>query len=363
MIFRVNTNIAEYNQTYPEINSLSPDQKKSYKFIYSNIEKQNYVDVKENNSYIMLYLNELVKKLITEKNDLKYYEERINFIRQNYITDFLQVYSVLWLGDIYFFFGEYEKALLTWEQNLQPAKIMSMQAEKIISLKLQMNTPLTALEAISFKKKVTKYGYKNIDKVVIYLDNILKHDYENHLITNEYFTKNENAIKCPIILFSGCVYGFDINHVYKKKNPEKFTYSLTSLKKLIEYIDSICVQAENALREDNGIPRIGEGWISETELFYKIKEHYPQYKVLQHYHDTWLGNQHLDVYIKDINVGIEYQGAQHYKAIEIFGGEEGLINTQKRDKQKVAKCKKNNTKLVIVNEGYNFSDVIKEIEE
>lgn len=354
--------IVDYYQMYPDFSSLSKEQKKSYEYICSCIEHQKFIDVEENNSYIMLFLNELVNKLISGKQNLNYFEERFNFIKQNYEANFLQVYSNLWLGDTYFFFGEYEKALSTWEQNLQAEKIMSMQAENIISLKLQMDIPLTAIEAITFKKKVTKYGYKNIDKVVIYLDNILKHDYSTNLISNKEFLNDENIIKCPVILFSGCVYGYNINNLYKEKNPEKFTISINSLKKLIEYINSICVQAENALREDNGIPRIGEGWISETELFYKIKEHYPNYTVLQHYHDTWLGNQHLDVYIKDINVGIEYQGAQHYRAIDIFGGEEGLINTQKRDKQKVAKCKKNNTKLVIVNEGYDFDDVIKQIE-
>lgn len=354
--------IVEYNQMYPSLNSLSTEQKKTYDYIYSNIENLNYIDVGENNSYIMLYLNELVLKLITEHKKLNYFEDRFNFIKKHYKADFLQVYTTLWLGDTYYFFDEYEKAISTWEQNLQADKIMTMQAENIISLKLQMNIPLSAIEAITFKKKITRYGYKNIDKVVIYLNNILKHDYENHLITNEYFIQNENIIEYPVVLFSGCVHGYNINAFYKEKNPGKFNYSLHSLKNLIEYINSICVQAENALREDNGIPKIGEGWVSETELFYKIKEHYPQYKVLQHYHDSWLGNQHLDVYIKDINVGIEYQGAQHYQAIEIFGGEEGLKNTQKRDRQKVLKCKKNNTKLVIVNEGYNFDEVLKEID-
>ena len=194
------------------------------------------------------------------------------------------------------------------------------------------------------------------------MDEILKRDYASKTISNLYFLEDENIRYQPMMLFSGCVYGFKVNGIFRGNHPGEECIVLSSLKRLINYINSICVQAENALREDNGIPRIGEGWITETDLYYKIKNHYSEFTVLQHYHDSWLGNQHLDVYIKELNVGIEYQGAQHYRPIEIFGGEDGFIQTQKRDKAKVQKCKKNGTRLVIVNEGYDIDEVIKEID-
>lgn len=46
------------------------------------------------------------------------------------------------------------------------------------------------------------------------------------------------------------------------------------------------------------------------------------------------------------NLLIEYQGEQHYKAIEIFGGEEQLKQQQKNDQIKRDFCKKNGFKLL-----------------
>ena len=73
--------IAEYNQAYPDFSSLSKEQRKSYEYICSCIEHQKFIDVEENNSYIMLFLNELVNKLISGKQNLNYFEERFNFIK------------------------------------------------------------------------------------------------------------------------------------------------------------------------------------------------------------------------------------------------------------------------------------------
>lgn len=53
----------------------------------------------------------------------------------------------------------------------------------------------------------------------------------------------------------------------------------------------------------------------------------------------------FDFYLPDLNICIEYDGEQHFKAINFFGGEKGLIDTQKRDKEKNQYCLKNNIQL------------------
>ncbi|MFB3167452.1 hypothetical protein P5G62_010060 [Neobacillus sp. 179-C4.2 HS] len=45
---------------------------------------------------------------------------------------------------------------------------------------------------------------------------------------------------------------------------------------------------------------------------------------------------------------IEYHGQQHYKAIEIFGGEKRFNYTQKNDKIKKIYCEKNNIPLIVI---------------
>ena len=55
----------------------------------------------------------------------------------------------------------------------------------------------------------------------------------------------------------------------------------------------------------------------------------PQY-ILSEQHNTF----RFDFYIPSIRVLIEFQGVQHYKAIDYFGGEKVLLETQNRDQLK-----------------------------
>jgi hypothetical protein len=111
-----------------------------------------------------------------------------------------------------------------------------------------------------------------------------------------------------------------------------------------DFIDSFR-DPENEIRTELGLPKIGEGWISETKLFYLIKERFKNFRVIQHGKPKWLGKQHLDIYLPDLNVGIEYQGEQHSISVEIFGGETGLKNSKERDTRKKNVCQENQLKL------------------
>ena len=117
-------------------------------------------------------------------------------------------------------------------------------------------------------------------------------------------------------------------------------------------------ESENDLRSNRGLPKIGEGWISETELYYHIKNEFPDLIILHHGKPSWLGRQHLDIYIQDYNIGIEYMGSQHYQSIDFFGGEESLYKTIERDKLKREKCMNNSCTLLIVKENYALNEVI-----
>lgn len=64
------------------------------------------------------------------------------------------------------------------------------------------------------------------------------------------------------------------------------------------------------------------------------------------YRAKWLGLQSLDIYIPSLNIGIEYQGQQHYKPVDYFGGEEKLNEQKERDLTKKKLCVKNGIKLL-----------------
>lgn len=85
-------------------------------------------------------------------------------------------------------------------------------------------------------------------------------------------------------------------------------------------------------------------WKHELSLFREIRKRYPD--TLYQYRPEWLGRQSLDIYIPSIKTGIEYQGIQHYRPIEFFGGEEALAQRQELDKAKKELCESNGVRLI-----------------
>jgi hypothetical protein len=118
---------------------------------------------------------------------------------------------------------------------------------------------------------------------------------------------------------------------------------------------------ENEIREERGMPKIGEGWISETLLYYKIKENFPKYNIIQHGKPKWLGLQHLDIYMPELNIAIEYQGRQHQIPIEYFGGETAFQKNQERDNRKKKLCDENNCLLFYVYPDDDIENLIKDL--
>lgn len=81
--------------------------------------------------------------------------------------------------------------------------------------------------------------------------------------------------------------------------------------------------------------------LSEIKLLKIIKESYPNYEIIQQYQPEWLGKQKIDLYVKDLNIAIEYQGEQHFKPIEYFGGDKSFQKTLNLDENKRVLCEKN----------------------
>jgi len=128
-------------------------------------------------------------------------------------------------------------------------------------------------------------------------------------------------------------------------------------KAIVSQIKIILRNSENILRKKRNMPLIGEGWISETDLFYKIKEEFRNYRVIHSSKPIWLGKQHLDIYIEELNIGIEYQGKQHFEAVDFFGGEESFIKNIERDLRKKQLCEENGCLLIYALENYYIEEI------
>jgi hypothetical protein len=133
--------------------------------------------------------------------------------------------------------------------------------------------------------------------------------------------------------------------------------------KAYPFADDMKREAENLFRENSGIPRIGEGWVSETELYYRIKEAFTDLDVQHHSSPSWLGRQHLDIFLPELNKANEYQGQQHDEPVDFFGGEQAFHETQERDARKQRLCKKHGVELIHVRPGYKMEEVIQQIKE
>lgn len=114
--------------------------------------------------------------------------------------------------------------------------------------------------------------------------------------------------------------------------------------------------AENYIRWLKGVARIGEKWVNETLLFNYINLLFPQYTVQREASPSWLNRQRFDVYIPELNLAMEYQGQQHYVAVDLFGGEEGLKRTKQRDKEKLKLSKANGVDIIYFSYKENITE-------
>lgn len=64
----------------------------------------------------------------------------------------------------------------------------------------------------------------------------------------------------------------------------------------------------------------------------------------------------FDFYIPALNACIEYDGEQHFKAIDLFGGEEGLNTRMLHDQIKTDYCKNNNIRLLRIKYDENIEE-------
>lgn len=136
-------------------------------------------------------------------------------------------------------------------------------------------------------------------------------------------------------------------------------------KEFTSEIEKLIRDSENEVRFEMGIPAIGEGWVSETSLFHQVKELCEKsgVKAIHHARPEWLGKQHLDIFVPELNFAIEYQGKQHNTPVGFFGGEEAHLKTLERDKRKKELCDQNNIELIYVNEGDDISRLLVDLDD
>lgn len=263
-------------------------------------------------------------------------------------------YFLRWAADVLTALGELEHALRTMPRPAVGSR-GAAQTDRLLTLKHSVGELVTGSDiATLFGPKVTKFGRANLEEVVSFLNvqvEALQLRQGRNLLSEWFVDAHVISLGAP--LFAGVC-----GHVIAPALPAiSFSLSPTAERLCSELLR----EAENTLREEREIPRVGEGWLAETVLFYEIKEAFAGEPVIQHARPGWLGRQHLDIFLPVRKVAVEYQGAQHDRPVAFFGGEEAFMRTVQRDRRKLLLCKQNDVSLIYVRSGYSLRELLEEI--
>ena len=344
------------------------EQKKFYNYFKTEFLKNKFIDLQENNNYIFILFYDFLNQYLENRN----FDELIGtyslIVKYYPITS---TYSYRIFIDILKEKKRFEEA---WEYEKKLGVTSIRTIWEYQQLLKQNLFDATLILGIANYNHLTDFGKRNIKSLTqsieqafinyeeklqqpyfldLFLDNNLFYKKVNGQYSSSYYLK---------FYLSDAEYDFyrAIDEEAEKRN-QKNSFLHVVEKAVINQLKVIVKQGEDLYRVENGMPKIGEGWISETELFYKLKTRFIEQKVIQHGNPKWLGRQHIDIFFPNLNIGIEYQGLQHYEPIDFFGGEEAFIKNQERDLRKKNLCIKHNCHLIYVNRDYNIEDLCNEI--
>lgn len=393
--------VPTWSEYRPSLENATKEQIDFYNKWKKNYMKNICIDIQGQITYIFVYLYDVVYKFKNNK-DINFIEYEFGKIRDMYGSDrYITRYLDMWTVDAYLFIGDYDKAWDSLLIKMNRENYISM--EKYITIQdiliIKNNCKNTNINSDEFllmcnKSQLTDFGKQNIDNLKLVIDRELK-KFENGInknivdffinqinienttnnidfsIPNVEYIKEEELEELRNHYINAYSKGSRYSRVYSKqlflhvpqrretiKSLECMEIPYVVLNILKEKFIKLLREFENIYRESIGGSKIGEGWISETNLYYQIKNHFNKLKVEQHGRPSWLGRQHFDIYIPDVNIALEYQGEQHNKPIDIFGGVENYKNQLIRDKKKQNLAIKNKCNLIYVYPDYNIYKII-----
>lgn len=353
----------------------SPEQLTYYNYFKRSFEKSEYVDVGGMRNYIRYFIHELYKEYKSDNNFdklvLKYSILRKEYPKLSDDTQFIEITTGRQLG-----IQKYLDHKFPWESYISWEKIH----EKLLS---NSDDDLRFLLQNKFigTGNLTSYGINNIDAIVTEtIDIIRKYEIEKNKNLHElFFSKNKLYIANEKGIFDPDYYKIFYSteekfnqdlKIYNERNfgvPEKNILYPVYIPLIVEFsfvklLNSFIRDGENILRVKNNLPKIGENWISELDLFNKLKNAFSYLEVISQGRPKWLGLQRFDIYFPKLNIAVEYQGAQHFQEVSIFGGKEGFEKTLENDNKKRKLCIENNCTLIEVLPNYNFNDIVSQIQ-
>jgi very-short-patch-repair endonuclease len=150
-----------------------------------------------------------------------------------------------------------------------------------------------------------------------------------------------------------------LDHIkdFKKVHLDKYSYDIdfNNNLKAKDKIKIICpehgefIQEINSHKNGHGCPKC-----SESKGERRVREFLESNNIKYSQEVKFFENYRFDFYLEDLNTVIEYDGKQHFEPVKHFGGLEGFLKTQERDKIKTEYCLENNIRIIRI--GY-FEEV------
>jgi hypothetical protein len=340
------------------LQKMNPEQEGFYRELVDSIENKTYLPVGGQEVYLNYYIREQYK---TFDNDaLKQLYDELLCLTVPYgegkVGKGIFWRPESWSYDCLLALESYDK----YFEVTKPAKIFSTSthfANQKCNVRYFLGMPANAVEFLQIygglRNSITNFTmqypkeYKRILEALFaeeeqksgsWFERILaesdRKDYQNKLFQCLHFARRS---KIP----NFCFYGASEN--------------------LTKQICDVFREAENRLRQKFGEKNVGEQWDDETKWFYEIKNAFPDTEVIHHGKPEWLGKQHLDIWMPEFRIGIEYHGVQHFQPMKHLGGEEKFSTQQERDLRKSDLCKLNGVELIVVTEETQIETVMEKI--
>lgn len=155
----------------------------------------------------------------------------------------------------------------------------------------------------------------------------------------------------------------------KEVHGDKYDYSLTVYEGTTKKVDIICKKhgkfkqlANNHINSSkNGCPKCNRSKGEELIEYFLINNgiKYETQKIFESCRN--INTLPFDFYLNDYNIVIEFDGEQHFKAVDFFGGEQKFKKTLMNDEIKNSFCKSNNIKILRINKIENIKKEIARI--
>lgn len=348
--------VPEFGGYFPSEEDMDAQQKAFYRKVEKSLDHGDFIDIDSNIGYVFVYLYKLLAKWNTK--GFESLSEFLIYISELYKhEEKLSSYCLFWAYDCLLGLEKYDDYLektepkviigtSTHSSNLRIniQRKIGLQANPIDILLMcgGRKTKFISNNQALYKEKIidcfNEYGEENEGWFAIFDSWLSNENLYDHRLFNGAPLWDKPALSWKIKAYYSAY-----DHLGKIKEISK--------------------DAENKARELLGVPKIGEGWVSETELYRKLEGEFFKTKVIQHGQPSWLGRQHFDIWFPNWKIAVEYHGKQHFEPVDFFGGEEAFKKTVERDKRKINLARKHGVRLFVVTEHDDQDELIQDIYE